>query len=69
MAIYFIQSAGGPIKIGYTTKDPLLRLKSLQTSNPYKLELLGSMGGTLEDEAAIHREFEGDNISGDRISL
>ena len=57
--IYFIQSGkSGPIKIGYTSKNPKERLRSLQTASPKKLSLLGTIDGGIEDEKALHIKFK-----------
>jgi hypothetical protein len=54
--VYFVQ--GGPfIKIGWSL---LLqnRIAALQTGNPYKLELLGAIPGSIDTEREIHERFK-----------
>jgi hypothetical protein len=55
--IYFIQdTATQSIKIGLS-KKPKKRLGMLQTANPHKLLLLGTIPGTAVDEALLHSKF------------
>ena len=58
--IYFVQMGDkrGPIKIGFTTSPPHLRMSYLQTGCPLKLRLLGSLPGTDAAERKLHRRFE-----------
>ena len=56
--VYFIQEEEtGRIKIGFSEKHPNGRLKDFQTGNSNKLNLLGYIEGTYEDESNLHREF------------
>lgn len=56
--IYFVQSSnGGPIKIGYTSKNALQRVQALQVAHPEKLTLLGCIVGEVPDERALHKKF------------
>jgi len=56
--IYFFQIEGnGPIKIGYTTSDVKIRMTTVQSSVPYKLNLLGYFSGGWYKEQEIHRKF------------
>lgn len=59
MAVYFIQAgeSGGPIKIGYA-KNPLGRLRELQTGCHETLYLLAVISGGRLDEADLHRRYE-----------
>jgi len=58
MAVYFIQQGkDGPVKIGFTKKEPLKRLYSLQTANPKPLRLLLSLTGDFELERLIHKKL------------
>ncbi len=58
MAIYFIEMEGlNLLKIGFTDRDPLDRLRELQTANPHKLNLLLVMAGGVKHEAQLHRDF------------
>lgn len=54
--IYFMRS-GRRVKIGYA-EDPYRRLKELQTGSAHKLELLGYIPGSYEQETILHRHFE-----------
>lgn len=56
--IYFIQSQNGSIKIGYTDRDPQIRLKELQTGNPEKLELIAVSNGSRYQERKIHKTLK-----------
>jgi hypothetical protein len=63
--IYFIQiGSSGAIKIGWA-KDPAKRIKTLQTSQPKELKILGVIPGTVSDERALHRRFATARISGE----
>ena len=66
MAIYFIQCGkNGPIKIGYTIKNPKERMAELQTACPYKLVLLWIYKGSDYTEASIHEELKHERIRGE----
>lgn len=55
--VYFVEAGiGGPVKIGWT-QDVERRMAELQTANAHRLSLLGTIPGTLEDEAAVHARF------------
>ena len=61
--VYFIQEEEtGRIKIGFSEKHPLGRLKDFQTGNSNKLILLGYIEGTQQDESNLHREFYEERI-------
>lgn len=61
--IYFIEAVGSErVKIGFTTKDPTVRLHDLQTASPYPLSLLVHLGGNLKVEHELHRVFRRDRI-------
>jgi hypothetical protein len=61
---YFIQpEKGGDIKIGYTSRSPLLRLSALQTGCPDKLKIVGLIKGNLEKD--LHTKFENFNTNGE----
>lgn len=63
--IYFIQSEPGPVKIGFTDGDPLVRLAALRTGCPHRLFLLGTIPGTRQEEAALHERFADLRIEGE----
>lgn len=57
--LYFISSdEQGAVKIGFGT-EPYMRLKTLQTGNPYELTLRAYVPATQEAEKAIHAELKG----------
>lgn len=45
------------MKIGYS-KDPVSRLRNLQTSNPLKLKLIGLLPGSFSSEKEFHLLFK-----------
>lgn len=61
--IYFIK-ANDRVKIGYTL-DPSKRIPSIQTSSPYKLEVLLIIDGTIELERELHKNFQEYKIAGE----
>lgn len=63
--VYFVREQDGPVKIGWTAKDPELRLRSMQTGNPRRLELLGTVRGTLATEAILHDRFSRYHLVGE----
>ncbi len=61
---YFAQAEeGGPIKIGYTTVDPQVRLKGLQTGSPLSLRIIASIPKNLEKQ--LHERFENLRLHGE----
>ena len=49
--------AAGPfVKVGYS-ENPNARIKSIQTSNPYDVELIGVIRGGLSREAEVLRQL------------
>lgn len=68
MSIYFIQAEnGGPIKIGYA-RNVMDRLTQIQSMCPFKLVLLASARGTLQDERTLHRKFANARLHGEWFS-
>jgi DNA-binding XRE family transcriptional regulator len=61
--IYFIRHTDF-VKIGYT-KDIFQRLPQLQTSCPVRLQVLGLINGSIEDEAIYHNKFKHLNSYGE----
>lgn len=53
------------IKVGFTTKSPLARLKQLQTGNPQRLILLGWYPGNVQQEREIHAQLAEFRLSGE----
>jgi uncharacterized protein YutD len=63
--VYFIQGEnGGAIKIGYS-KDPEVRLKTLQTSYPDILKVLCLIPGNANTESKYHKAFEHLKLNGE----
>jgi hypothetical protein len=63
--IYFIKDPGNEeIKIGYSAK-PQKRLPDLQTGNPRKLILLGTVPGMKTDEVVLHSKFAQYRLEGE----
>ena len=61
---YFIQSKkDSDIKIGYTQKKPISRLKALQTGNPETLKIVGLIEGNVEKY--LHKKFYGLRLNGE----
>jgi len=64
--VYFIQMGNsGPIKIGYTSKNVISRLNSLQTGNPERLKSIGQIPGDELLEFQLHRKFNKSRIRQD----
>lgn len=56
--VYFIICPeANSVKIGFTRTDPRLRMASLQTGCPLRLDLAMAVPGTREDEEKLHRCF------------
>ena len=62
--VYVIASRGA-CKIGFTSGNPADRLKSLQTGNPNRLELVGSVEGERFLEDLAHMRFESCRLEGE----
>lgn len=60
--IYFVQAESGPIKIGFTRKKLIGRLKELQPGSFETLTLLGGFLGTLQEEQRLHQQFKAQEI-------
>jgi len=55
--IYFIQAVnGGPVKIGFSI-CPEKRILELQTANPYKLDLIGTIRGNIFAEKKLQKHL------------
>lgn len=67
MTIYFIEMEGsGAIKIGFTAADDAARrMAQLQTGQPAKLSLVGTIAGGQDAERAMHAEFAAYRCSGE----
>lgn len=56
--IYFVRAVGiDMVKIGFTDGHPKMRMGDLQVGSPIRLESVGFIEGTTDDEQAIHRTF------------
>lgn len=56
--VYFIEAIGAErIKIGFTSGDPAVRLRDLQTACPFMLRVIAHVRGSMDDEAALHERF------------
>jgi len=47
-------------KIGYTENNPLKRLATLQTGNPYQLELIITIEGEQSFKKELHLKLKGE---------
>lgn len=64
--IYFVQVApDGPVKIGFTSGDPMERFYTIQSGNHTKLDLIGVCDGGKIEEGALHARFRDDHIRGE----
>lgn len=64
MAVYFIQAAAGPVKIGFSLR-PLGRLPALQIGTADTLTMLRVIEGDLATEAEMHARFADLHIRGE----
>lgn len=63
--VYFIQAQDSlAIKIGFAV-DVESRLKTLQTGNSERLEVVGTVPGCIADEKALHAKFSLDHKRGE----
>lgn len=53
------------IKIGWTKRSPLSRVRTLQTGCPHKLRLLTDMPGDQRRERSLHAAFSGLRVEGE----
>jgi hypothetical protein len=56
-------------KIGFTTGDPMSRMKSLQTGNPHRLEMVGAVEGERFLEELAHLRFERYRAAGEWFNV
>lgn len=61
--IYFIK-AKKFVKIGVAA-DPIVRLKELQTGNPFPLKIAATIPGCFSTEKELHRVFERFRLEGE----
>ena len=66
MGIYAIQIGEGAIKIGFTRRDPRIRLAAIQSSHHAKVRLVGFLEeGTYRQEQRLHARFKAARIRGE----
>jgi Meiotically up-regulated gene 113 len=64
--VYFAQvNTNGPVKIGFTTSNPAIRIRAAQQACPYKLNWLGYFAGSMADEQALHKRFDRYRLRGE----
>jgi hypothetical protein len=64
MTIYFAEM-GDWIKIGYTAGKPARRIAQLQTGQPQRIKLLGTIPGDMDAESSLHQEFRDYRVGGE----
>jgi len=58
MTVYFMRrKLDGAVKIGFTDRDPMARLREIQNAAGLELELLVSIEGDRRDEHQLHDDF------------
>lgn len=68
-SIYFIRcELTKAVKIGISD-EPGRRLRQLQTANPGKLSIVGTIPGDASTEAAFHARFADRRMAGDRVRV
>ena len=68
--IYFIACEPlSAVKIGFTSGDAQKRLKELQTGCPVKLQLLGCVIGTQDEERMVHKRFARRRMQGEWFKI
>lgn len=68
--VYLIRAGSTNLyKVGYTSKTPEERRASLQTGNPYPLEVVTSWPGTPDDEKRLHGLLEDYRREGEWFEL
>lgn len=69
--IYIIQAKGTNLyKIGWTGReDPAVRLRELQTGNPYSLNIIHTFRGTVADEQDLHQAFSVFQVHGEWFNI
>ncbi len=62
--VYYVEARGADrIKIGFTAgRDPVDRVRSIQTSCPFPLVILASHAGSMQTEQDLHRRFASERI-------
>ncbi len=59
MSVYFLRICGTKlVKIGCTSRNPLERMKEIQSANPHKIELIGYIENRGQNlEFKLHKTF------------
>ncbi len=65
----YLLKAGDAYKIGYTSGDVAKRVKSLQTGCATRIEVLGTMRGTVADERELHKLYAAYRVEGEWFNL
>lgn len=55
--VYFVGESDGPIKIGFA-KDPIARLRTMQTGNPRRMRIEHLLVGDMPMEKLLHEMWE-----------
>ena len=66
--IYVVQAPPvAAVKIGYTLNENTMkgRIESLQCGNPHRIEALGTVYGSLNDEAKVHQALASERMAGE----
>lgn len=64
--IYFLQRGeDGLIKIGFTDRNARRRRSEVQVGCPEKIRVLAEVLGTLDEEQALHKQFESARVRGE----
>jgi hypothetical protein len=64
--IYFVKSnKNQEIKIGFTSGQVEERIRTLQTSHPYQIELLATISGDMKFERSLHERFKEYRLQGE----
>jgi hypothetical protein len=68
--VYFVEAQGlNAVKIGFSAREPTLRIESLQTACPMPLVPLGAIRGTVRDERLLHARFREHHLRGEWYAL
>ena len=60
----YVAKANDAVKIGYS-RNPLIRISSLQTSSPYEIDVLLVIDGSIFDEHSLHKRFSHLRMAGE----
>lgn len=65
--VYFLRNEDGtgPIKIGWTRRDPWARLRGCQVGSPVRLRLIAAMPGARHEELQLHWRFHQWRVHGE----